>query len=74
MGHGLARGVISKLQGQTFKSGFLSGLTSGFDVGTKGYGGFMGRTSIMAIAGGTFSSIGGGCQVSPRCTISKAIS
>ena len=33
---------------------------SGFDVGTKGYGGILGRTSIMAIAGGTLSVIGAG--------------
>ena len=43
-----------------FKSGFLSGLTSGFDVGTKGFGGIIGRTGIMAIVGGTASVIGGG--------------
>jgi len=60
LGHGLARGAISKFQGDGFKAGFLSGISSGFDVGTKGYGGILGRTSIMAIAGGTFSVIGGG--------------
>ena len=64
MGHGLARGLISKFQGGSFKSGFLSGLTSGFDVGTKlggtGIGGIIERTGIMAIAGGTASVIGGG--------------
>ncbi|MBA1421361.1 MAG: hypothetical protein FAF03_11130, partial [Epsilonproteobacteria bacterium] len=60
LGHGLARGVISKFQGGSFNAGFLSGLTSGFDVGTKGYGGILGRTGIMAIAGGTVSVIGGG--------------
>ena len=51
--------VISKFQGGSFKSGFLSGLTSGFDVGTKGNGGIIGRTGIMAIVGGTVSVIGG---------------
>ncbi len=54
------RGAISSFQGGSFKAGSLSGLTSGFDVGTQGYGGMLGRTSIMAIAGGTFSVIGGG--------------
>jgi len=58
--HGLARGAINKLQGGDFKGGFLSGLSSGFDVGTKGYGGIAGRTAIMAIVGGTASALGGG--------------
>ena len=38
----------------------MSGLSSAFDVGTKGYGGFTGRTVIMAIVGGTASRLGGG--------------
>ena len=38
----------------------MSGLSSAFDVGTKGYGGFVGRTTIMAIVGGTAAVIGGG--------------
>ena len=58
--HGLSRGIISKLQGGTFKVGFFSGLSGGFDVGTNGYGGFIGRTAIMAIVGGTASALGGG--------------
>ena len=38
----------------------FSGLGSAFDVGTKGYGTIVGRTSIMAIIGGTFAKLGGG--------------
>ncbi|WP_457598764.1 hypothetical protein [Hydrogenimonas sp.] len=40
-----------------FWSGFVS---SGFSVGTKGYGGVSGRTLIMAAVGGTVSEITGG--------------
>jgi RHS repeat-associated protein len=59
--HGLTRGVIGLAQGGTFKAGFASGFfSSGFDVGTEGYGGFTGRTTIMGIVGGTASEIGGG--------------
>jgi hypothetical protein len=58
--HGLSRGIISRLQGGSFKEGLLSGLSSAFDVGSKGYGGFVGRTVIMAVVGGTASAIGGG--------------
>jgi len=38
----------------------MSGVSSMFDVGTQGHGGFVGRTAIMAIVGGTFSMLGGG--------------
>ena len=58
--HGLSRGLIGKWQGGSFKVGFMSGLSSAFDVGTKGYGGFTGRTVIMAVVGGTASALGGG--------------
>ena len=58
--HGLTRGIISKLQGGRFLSGFMSGVSSMFDVGAQGHGGFVGRTAIMAIVGGTFSMLGGG--------------
>ncbi len=40
-----------------FWSGFVS---SGFSVGTEGYGGIRGRTMIMATVGGTVSEITGG--------------
>ena len=61
MMHGLTRGLISMARGGTFKSGFASGFTSSaFSVGTKGYGGFVGRTAIMSIVGGTASKLGGG--------------
>ncbi len=62
--HGLSRGIISKLQGGSFKAGFMSGLSSAFDIGTKafgiGAGGFSMRTAVMAIVGGTASALGGG--------------
>jgi len=59
--HGLSRGIISVAQGGTFKSGFASGFASSFfSPGTTGKGGFLGRTSISAIVGGTASKIGGG--------------
>ena len=58
--HGLSRGIIARIQGGSFKAGFMSGLSSAFDVGTKGYGGFVGRTTIMAIVGGTAAALGGG--------------
>ena len=58
--HGLTRGAIQAAQGGKFKAGFMSGLSSAFDVGTKGYGGFVGRTTIMAVVGGTASALGGG--------------
>jgi len=49
------------VQGGTFKSGFASGFTSSFfSPGTTGKGGFLGRTSISAIVGGTASALGGG--------------
>jgi RHS repeat-associated protein len=60
LAHGLARGAINKFQGGSFKAGFMSGLSSGFDVGNTGYGNILGRTAIMAIGGGTFSVLGGG--------------
>ena len=58
--HGLTRGAIQAAQGGKFKAGFLSGFSSAFDVGTKGHGGFVGRTVIMAVVGGTASALGGG--------------
>jgi len=38
----------------------MSGVSGLFDVGTRGFGGFVGRTVIMAVVGGTFSVLGGG--------------
>ena len=62
--HGLSRGIISRIQGGSFKAGFMSGLSSAFDIGTKafgsGAGGFTMRTTVMAIVGGTASALGGG--------------
>ena len=58
--HGLSRGVIAKLRGGKFISGFMNGVSGLFDVGTRGFGGFVGRTVIMAVVGGTFSVLGGG--------------
>jgi len=52
--------VIQSAQGGSFKAGFLSGFSSGVDVGTSGYGGVVGRTTIMGIVGGTASALGGG--------------
>jgi len=47
-----------------FKAGLMSGLSSGFDVGTKafgnGAGGFIARSTAMGIVGGTASALGGG--------------
>jgi len=43
------------------ESAFLSGFaSSGFSVGTTGYGGFVGRTTIVSLIGGTASAIAGG--------------
>ncbi|CAA6816982.1 MAG: Unknown protein [uncultured Sulfurovum sp.] len=63
--HGLSRGVISMLQGGTFKSGFASGFSASFfspgtTMGGDGVGGFTLRTTIASIAGGTASELGGG--------------
>jgi hypothetical protein len=62
--HGLARGTISAVRGGSFKAGFMSGFSSGLDIGTKafgdGIGGFVGRTTVMGIIGGTASALGGG--------------
>ncbi len=59
--HGLVRGVIHSGQGGSMKSGFLAGfVSSGFSVGTKGYGGVYSQTAIMATVGGTVSRITGG--------------
>ncbi len=61
LAHGVSRALIAKAQNQRAKAAFWSGfLTSGFSVGTKGYGGVTGRTLIMATVGGTVSSIAGG--------------
>ena len=59
--HRLSRAAITKLQGGRWSAGFWSGFaSSGFSVGTKGYGGKLGRTMIMATIGGTVSEISGG--------------
>ena len=58
--HGLARGAIQTLQGGSFRAGFFSGFSSGMSVGTKGYGGFVGRRVMMGVVGGTASALGGG--------------
>jgi len=59
--HGITRAAITKAQGGRWSSGFWSGFaSSGFSVGTKDYGGFVGRTAIMGIVGGTVSEISGG--------------
>ena len=58
--HGVARGAIQSAQGGSFKAGFMSGFSSAVDVGTSGYGGVVGRTTIMGIVGGTASALGGG--------------
>ncbi len=58
--HGLSSGIINYFRGGSFRAGFFSGLGSTFDIGTKGYGTMVGRTSIMAIIGGTFAKLGGG--------------
>ena len=58
--YSLSSGIISYLRSGSFRAGFFSGLASAFDVGTKGYGTIVGRTSIMAIIGGTFAKLGGG--------------
>ena len=56
--HGITRAAITKAQGGRWSSGFWSGFaSSGFSVGTKDYGGFVGRTAIMGIVGGTVSEI-----------------
>ncbi len=61
LAHGVSRALIAKAQNQRAKAAFWSGfVTSGFSVGTKGYGGVTGRTLIMATVGGTVSSITGG--------------
>ncbi len=49
--HGLSRGIIARIQGGSFKAGFMSGLSSALDVGTKGYGGFVGRTVLRHLFG-----------------------
>ena len=58
--HSLSRGIIAKLQGDSFRAGFFSGLSSALDIGTVGYGTIVGRTVIMAVVGGTASALGGG--------------
>jgi hypothetical protein len=53
--------MIAKAQGQNTRSAFISGfMSSGFSVGTKGYGGVFGRTMIMAGVSGTVSLMTGG--------------
>ncbi len=59
--HGVSRAFIAKAQNQGMKAAFWSGfISSGFSVGTEGYGGKPGRTMIMATVGGTVSEITGG--------------
>ena len=61
LAHGTSRALIAKAQGQSMSGGFWSGFaSSGFSVGTEDYGGFTGRTTIMAIVGGTVSEMTGG--------------
>ena len=54
------RQIINYFRGGSFRAGLFSGIGSAFDIGTKGYGTMVGRTSIMAIIGGTFAKLGGG--------------
>ena len=59
--HGLSRAAIAKVQGYKISASFWSGfVSSGFNVGNKGYGGFESRTVIMGVVGGTSSVISGG--------------
>jgi RHS repeat-associated protein len=59
--HGVSRAMIARAQGQNTRSAFISGfMSSGFSVGTKGYGGVFGRTMIMAGVSGTVSVMTGG--------------
>ena len=59
--HGIVRAGMASLRGQKVSSGFWSGfVSSGFSVGTSGYGGTPGRTFIMAVVGGTTSELTGG--------------
>jgi len=46
----------SEQLGDRYSAGFWSGLASSlFSVGTSGYGGMVGRTTVMAVVGGTVS-------------------
>jgi RHS repeat-associated protein len=59
--HGVTRGIITQAQGGNFRAGFWSGFaSSGFSVGTKGYGNQYSRAAIMAVVGGTVSEVTGG--------------
>lgn len=61
LAHGISRAAIAQAQGQNATSGFWSGfVASGFSVGNEGYGGFVPRTMMMAVAGGTVSQMTGG--------------
>jgi hypothetical protein len=61
LAHGTSRAAIAKAQGQSATSGFWSGFAaSGFSVGSKGYGNFASRTTMMAVVGGTVSEATGG--------------
>ncbi len=61
LAHGTSRAAIAQAQGESARAGFWSGFAaSGFSVGTKGYGGFAGRTLIMATVSGTVSKATGG--------------
>jgi hypothetical protein len=56
LAHGTSRAAIAKAQGQSATSGFWSG----FSVGSSGYGGIAGRTTMMAVVGGIVSEATGG--------------
>jgi hypothetical protein len=66
--HGVSRGIISVAQGGKFKAGFAAGMAGSlFNPGTTlgndtlgEAGGFVARTTIAGIAGGTASELGGG--------------
>ena len=56
LSHGVSRAVIARAQGQSATAAFWSGFAaSGFSVGSNGYGGVAGRTTIMAVVSGTVS-------------------
>ncbi len=56
LSHGVSRAAIARTQGQSATAAFWSGFAaSGFSVGSNGYGGVAGRTTIMAVVSGTVS-------------------
>ena len=61
LSHGVSRAAIAKAQGQSATAAFWSGFAaSGFSVGSNGYGGVAGRTTMMAVVSGTVSEATGG--------------